>query len=272
MIERDQGVHASTLTRGEDNNASSVHSLNAVLRWPVFSMALNLILLLIALATFEFWSLEDAASLKASTAFTVGLSMHSGYSGALKALPIYHLFVFSATHLVYSTLIIQYYVTRAERILGSKRVALVYLGNALIAPVITFAIVFLGKAWFDFTWAIVTMRAWNTNWYVGPSIAVWGCAGFVMKREKKAPLYWLGFLGLIGIAIILKVIGLRNTSDWTSDIAHLVSFIGSAIIGSFVLEKNSSAIREYDWKATVVSNVLVILMVGLLAVFVLKLA
>ncbi len=272
MSKKNQNASTSTINAGKKNSGFWNHASMVTAHWPVFSLTLNLTLVLIALVTFEFWSLEDVASLKPSTAYTVGLSLYSGYFGALRALPIYHLFVFSATHLVYSTLIIQYYMIRAERVLGPKNVALVYFANALIAPIITFGIVFFGKAWFGFTWAIVTAQAWNTNWYVGPSIAIWGCAGFVMKREKKAPLYWLGFFGLIGIAIILKILGMRNTSDWTSDIAHLVSFIGSAIIGSFVLGDDDNAIQAYSHGAMIMSNIFVILTSGLLALFVLNLA
>ena len=238
--------------------------------FPWFSWSLSIIIGVIALLTFDFWSLEDKASLNLNIATTFGLSVSRGYARAIPGLFTYHLFLFSAIHLVYSLLLIQYYLFRTECLLGTRKTVLIYWMNAIIPPILTFGIVMLGAGTFGWEWALQSKQTYSFNWYVGPSIAIWGCAGFIMTRERHNPIYWTGFFLLIGLAIILKLFGLRATSEWSSDIAHLLAFFLSAIAGTFYFRNKK--IERMRTKIYSVNYIMATCMGILLAFFAVKTA
>ena len=204
--------------------------------FPYFSEILTLLILILAVINFQEWTLKDKPLISVTTAQKWGLTLSNGYGLFFTNLFTYHLVVYSLAHLAYTILLIHYYLVRGECFLGHNLVAFVYVGNALVAPILTFLFIKFFSVFIGASWAIYTVNIWNTNYYVGPSIAIWGVAGFILPKEKKNFLYWLGFVMIIGLAILLKLLGIRQ-SDWTADIAHLIAFFGSAIIGYLTYSK-----------------------------------
>jgi len=235
--------------------------------FPFFSEVLNLFILILAIINFTEWTFQDKPLITLETAITWGLTLSNGISSTAPKIFTYHVVVYALAHLIYSTLIIQYYLVRGECLLGLKLVILVYFANAIIVPILTFFFIKAFALWFHANWALFSVNIWSQNYYVGPSIAIWGVAGFVMPKEGKNILYWAGFVLIIGLAIILKIFGLRHT-DWTADVAHLIAFFGSAVFGYLTKFKWYNEDVKIKLKFLSFFTLMVVIMAGLLVYFI----
>ena len=180
--------------------------------------------LVVASITLNMISLSDQNTIRSFTS-TFALSLNNP-SLILRITGIftYSLLSLFFTHFLYNSALMHYYVRRAEHFWGKKWTLLAYFLSGIIPILILSALLglfyLLGN-----NFAMERYEFASKTTFYGASIAVWGTAGFGFLHDRKNWLYWTTFFLLVAVAVIIKLLQFRETSDLTPDLAHVVTFL-----------------------------------------------
>lgn len=246
-------------------NVSSSHTDHGRPCFAGFTWALWAVHMILAILAFNDWDLGDDTDLKWEWHNPVGVYLpKTGLFPFWRSL-YYCFFVGNLVHLLYSTALIHYYIRRAEHYIGSKEVAVVYMTGAVFPLLIVLGAGTLGQA-LGIQFAADMFNYWHRVRYVGSSIAIWATAGFVVRFEKKNFLYWGGFTILIGLGIFMKVAGIRDKGDFTSDLTHIVAFFGMMALGWGFTTNHQIEQKSLPWYTSWRDPHLIFVLVGVIGI------